>query len=86
MQNSLAVHRGQLRNRPVGGDRKGLHQGQAPRCPRECAKKLRPEVQALRLERSETALRPSTRGYPLSCRLGREKGDFREGIEGHERG
>ena len=29
MQNSPTVHRGRLRSRPVGGDRKRLHQGQA---------------------------------------------------------
>ena len=86
MQNSPAVHRGRLRSRPMGGDQKRLHQGQAPGRPRECPEKLRPQAQALRAERSETALRPLTRGYPLSCRPGGEKGDFREVIEGHKRG
>ena len=70
MQNSLAVHRGQFHSRAVGGDREGLYQGQAPGRPKECPEKLRLEAQALRVERSETALRPSTKGYPLSCRPG----------------
>ena len=86
MQNSLVVYRGRFCSRAVGRDREGLYQGQAPGRPRECVEKLRPEAQALRAERSETALRPSTRGYPLSCRPDRVKGDFRQGIEGHERG
>ena len=86
VQNSLAVCRGRLCSRSVGGDRKRLHQGQAPGRPRECPEKLRPQAQALRAERSKTALRPLTRGYPVSCRPGGEKGNFCEGIEGHERG
>ena len=67
-------------------NQEGLHQEQAPGCPRECVEELRPEAQALCPERSETALRPSTRGYPLPCRPGGAKGDFRQGIQGHERG